>query len=101
MCRWMAYSGDPILVDDLLFRPQHSIIDQSLHAQLGAGVTTNGDGFGIGWYDSTRGTAADATGPAGVKGNHPARDHAKPRRGAHPSRTPPPFPPPPAPRRPP
>ncbi|GAB7006249.1 class II glutamine amidotransferase [Nocardioides sp. AN3] len=45
----MAYYGDPILADDLLFRPMHSIIDQSLHSQMGA-TTTNGDGFGIGWY---------------------------------------------------
>jgi predicted glutamine amidotransferase len=45
----MAYSGDPILAEDLLFRPAHSIIDQSLHSRLGA-TTTNGDGFGIGWY---------------------------------------------------
>jgi predicted glutamine amidotransferase len=49
MCRWMAYSGDPILAEDLLFKPQHSIIDQSLHSRMGA-TTTNGDGFGIGWY---------------------------------------------------
>jgi predicted glutamine amidotransferase len=49
MCRWMASSGDPILVEDLLFRPKHSLIDQSLHSRLGA-TTTNGDGFGIGWY---------------------------------------------------
>lgn len=45
----MAYSGDPILASELLFRPIHSLIDQSLHSQLGA-TTTNGDGFGIGWY---------------------------------------------------
>jgi glutamine amidotransferase len=45
----MAYSGDPILVEDLLLRPKHSLIDQSLHSRLGA-TTTNGDGFGIGWY---------------------------------------------------
>jgi predicted glutamine amidotransferase len=45
----MAYSGDPIRAEDLLFRPAHSIIDQSLHSRLGA-TTTNGDGFGIGWY---------------------------------------------------
>jgi hypothetical protein len=25
----MAYFGDPILADDLLFRPEHSIIDQT------------------------------------------------------------------------
>ena len=66
MCRWMAYSGDPILADDLLFRPQHSIIDQSLHARLG-GVTTNGDGFGIGWYRT-----GDESAPAVFKGTHPA-----------------------------
>ena len=66
MCRWMAYFGDPILADALLFRPQHSIIDQSLHAELG-GFTTNGDGFGIGWYGDGGGTA-----PAVYKSTHPA-----------------------------
>src|ERR1044071_1486947 len=45
----MAYSGEPILAQELLFRPVHSIIDQSLHSRMGA-TTTNGDGFGIGWY---------------------------------------------------
>jgi glutamine amidotransferase len=45
----MAYSGDPLLAEDLLFRPVHSLIDQSLHSRMGA-TTTNGDGFGIGWY---------------------------------------------------
>ena len=49
MCRWLAYSGTPILVADLLYKPKHSLIDQSLHARLGP-HTTNGDGFGIGWY---------------------------------------------------
>jgi predicted glutamine amidotransferase len=49
MCRWLAYSGSPVLLEDLLFKPQHSLIDQSLHSRLGA-TTTNGDGFGIGWY---------------------------------------------------
>ena len=45
----MAYSGNPILAADLLFRPVHSLIDQSLHSRMGA-TTTNGDGFGMGWY---------------------------------------------------
>jgi hypothetical protein len=31
--------------------PVHSLIDQSLHSRLGA-ETTNGDGFGVGWYDT-------------------------------------------------
>lgn len=50
MCRWLAYSGDPLLIEALVLRQQHSLIDQSLHAREGA-TTTNGDGFGIGWYD--------------------------------------------------
>jgi predicted glutamine amidotransferase len=49
MCRWLAYSGSAVLLEELLFKPKHSLIDQSLHSQLGV-ETTNGDGFGIGWY---------------------------------------------------
>jgi glutamine amidotransferase len=49
VCRWLAYSGSPVLIGELLYSPKHSLIDQSLHSQLGA-ETTNGDGFGIGWY---------------------------------------------------
>ena len=49
MCRWLAYSGTPVLLDELLYKPKYSLIDQSLHSRLGA-TTTNGDGFGVGWY---------------------------------------------------
>lgn len=49
MCRWLAYSGAPILLDEVLFKTDHSLIDQSLHATKST-QTTNGDGFGIGWY---------------------------------------------------
>ncbi|CAM5241861.1 class II glutamine amidotransferase [Streptomyces aurantiogriseus] len=49
MCRWLAYSGTPVLLDAILYRPTHSLIDQSLHSRLGV-ETTNGDGCGIGWY---------------------------------------------------
>ncbi|MFI9770358.1 class II glutamine amidotransferase [Streptomyces sp. NPDC052415] len=49
MCRWLAYSGTPLLLDTILYRPVHSLIDQSLHSKLGV-ETTNGDGAGIGWY---------------------------------------------------
>jgi predicted glutamine amidotransferase len=49
MCRWLAYSGSPISLEELLHKPEHSLIDQSLHARLGV-ETTNGDGFGVGWY---------------------------------------------------
>ncbi len=51
MCRWLAYTGSPILLTDVLYTPVHSLIDQSLHSRLGA-ETTNGDGFGVGWYDA-------------------------------------------------
>jgi predicted glutamine amidotransferase len=52
MCRWLAYTGSPVLLTDVLYTPVHSLIDQSLHSKLGA-ETTNGDGFGVGWYDTT------------------------------------------------
>lgn len=80
MCRWMAYYGDPLLVDDLLFRPAHSLIDQSLHSRLGA-TTTNGDGFGIGWY----GEGAE---PAVFKGIDPAWNDQNLRELARQIRTP-------------
>lgn len=49
MCRWLAYSGAPLLLGDLITRPDHSLIDQSRNARENV-ETTNGDGFGIGWY---------------------------------------------------
>jgi predicted glutamine amidotransferase len=50
MCRWLAYSGTPIKLEELLVKRDRSLIDQSLHARQGA-TTTNGDGFGVGWYE--------------------------------------------------
>ncbi|MGH3145040.1 MAG: class II glutamine amidotransferase [Rubrobacter sp.] len=57
MCRWLAYSGSPILLDEVLYKTDHSLIDQSLHARLGVD-TTNGDGFGVGWYGTSSDTPA-------------------------------------------
>jgi predicted glutamine amidotransferase len=56
MCRWMAWSGQPVIVEELLFQPKHGLIDQSLHSRMGA-ETTNGDGFGLGWYGAGEGPA--------------------------------------------
>ena len=56
MCRWMAWLGQPVLIEELLFNTQHGIVDQSLHARMGA-EPTNGDGFGLGWYGSGDGPA--------------------------------------------
>lgn len=49
MCRWLAYSGSPVLLQDLLYKPENSLVVQSRHSRLGA-ETINGDGFGVGWY---------------------------------------------------
>lgn len=49
MCRWLAYYGHPIQLDEVLFKPENSLIRQSLHARWTHSVT-NGDGFGVGWY---------------------------------------------------
>ena len=51
MCRWLAYSGSPVHLDELIYKPQNSLVVQSKHSRLGA-ETTNGDGFGVGWYGS-------------------------------------------------
>jgi predicted glutamine amidotransferase len=49
MCRWLAYQGESVLMEELLFRGNHSLIDQSMCARS-AETPTNGDGFGVGWY---------------------------------------------------
>jgi len=66
MCRWNAYVGQPLLMGELLFRTQHGLIDESLHSRMGA-ETTNGDGFGVGWYG-----AADPSVPARYRSVNPA-----------------------------
>jgi predicted glutamine amidotransferase len=50
MCRWIAYLGSHVRLDELLYKPANSLVMQSLHSRLGA-EPTNGDGFGVGWYD--------------------------------------------------
>src|ERR1700676_2975623 len=64
MCRWMAWHGQPVLIEELLFKPKHGLIDQSLHARMGS-ETTNGDGFGMGWYGT-------GEGPGGYRSISPA-----------------------------
>jgi predicted glutamine amidotransferase len=55
MCRWIAYIGKPIYIDTLVTKPSRSLVEQSLHSKMsftqeGSLLTTNGDGFGVGWY---------------------------------------------------
>lgn len=49
MCRWMAYTGGTIRLQELLFEPKDNLIDQSMSSRS-AETPTNGDGFGVGWY---------------------------------------------------
>lgn len=49
MCRWAAYIGAPIFLEQLISAPDQSLMRQSLHAREGK-TETNGDGFGVAWY---------------------------------------------------
>ena len=49
MCRFVAWIGEPVYLQDIVSAPQHSLVRQSLHAAR-AHTSTNGDGFGVGWY---------------------------------------------------
>lgn len=49
MCRWAAYRGSPIYLEDIVAAPAHSLIEQS-HCATKAKTATNGDGFGVAWY---------------------------------------------------
>ena len=49
MCRWAAYRGEPLFLEDIVSSPAHSLIAQSQSATE-AKTATNGDGFGIAWY---------------------------------------------------
>src|SRR5688572_3121690 len=49
MCRLLAYKGTSIAVDELLYKPKNSLINQSVNAKE-LEEPLNGDGFGIGWY---------------------------------------------------
>lgn len=49
MCRWAAYTGKPIFLEDIVSRPGHSLVHQSQCATE-CPTTINADGFGIAWY---------------------------------------------------
>ncbi|GID30872.1 class II glutamine amidotransferase [Paractinoplanes brasiliensis] len=73
MCRWLAYSGTPIRLEELLYEPRYSLIDQSMHSRYGV-ETTNGDGVGVGWYGTDGPPLAEpalfrGVGPAWSDGN--------------------------------
>jgi glutamine amidotransferase len=49
MCRWIAYRGEAVALEQYVTAPDHSLVVQSLRA-LESTASTNGDGFGLGWY---------------------------------------------------
>jgi glutamine amidotransferase len=49
MCRWLAYFGSPLRIEELVYNASHSLIEQSRAARLTEHLT-NADGFGVGWY---------------------------------------------------
>jgi predicted glutamine amidotransferase len=49
MCRWIAYRGETTALEHYVTEPAHSLISQSIQA-LESTASTNGDGFGLGWY---------------------------------------------------
>ena len=86
MCRWLAYSGSAIHLEEVLYKPAHSLIDQSRHARLGI-ETTNGDGFGVGWYEDD-GAGPHGGDPAVFRGIGPAWSDANLRELSHCVRSP-------------
>ncbi|WP_138498645.1 ergothioneine biosynthesis protein EgtC [Nostoc sp. PA-18-2419] len=51
MCRLIGYLGNSIQLDDLLYKPEHSLCHQSYNSlELKSGFVC-ADGFGVGWYD--------------------------------------------------
>ncbi len=62
MCRWLAYTGPEIYLEDLIIKPSRSLLVQSRFARENfvenlpglpdGAFPTNGDGFGVAWYGS-------------------------------------------------
>ncbi|ODQ78169.1 hypothetical protein BABINDRAFT_162840 [Babjeviella inositovora NRRL Y-12698] len=79
MCRFMIYKGtDPILLENLLTKPAHSIINQSFDSRLRLDLRNpiNGDGFGVGYYQyASDSSNSEDTAPE-PQGNSPAADDA-------------------------
>lgn len=54
MCRFIAYQGEPILVEALVSLPSHSLVRQATHAAQTV-TPLNADGFGLGWHNDNGG----------------------------------------------
>ncbi|NEP62588.1 MAG: ergothioneine biosynthesis protein EgtC [Symploca sp. SIO2G7] len=57
MCRLLAYLGEPILLEDLILEPEHSLVVQSYQPKELQVALLNADGFGVGWHHPNDTTA--------------------------------------------
>jgi len=54
MCRFVAYLGPVVTLEELLVAPPHSLVHQSWAPERQVSGVVNADGFGVGWYDRRR-----------------------------------------------
>jgi gamma-glutamyl hercynylcysteine S-oxide hydrolase len=54
MCRWIAYLGPDVTLEELLVAPPHSLVQQAKAPRQQTFGIDNPDGFGVGWYDLER-----------------------------------------------
>ena len=64
MCRFLAWSGEPRYLDELVLDQKRSLVEQSRNALIGK-TPINADGFGFAWY-------GDRETPCIYKDTHPA-----------------------------
>jgi len=51
MCRLAAYIGPPLHLEELLLKPEHSLVKQSWAPREMIEAKLNADGYGFGWFD--------------------------------------------------
>lgn len=66
MCRLLGYIGEPIILEDILLKPAHSLLVQSYQPRELREALLNADGFGFGWYHPHKETK-----PFTYKNTHP------------------------------
>ena len=49
MCRWAAYQGPELFLEEIVSKPAHSLLQQARAAEQ-CKTAVNGDGFGLAWY---------------------------------------------------
>lgn len=54
MCRHLAYAGPLVSLHDLLWKPEHSLLEQASAPRQQRHGRVNADGYGVGWYAPSR-----------------------------------------------